>query len=134
VTLQSTKDDGIAVPSTFTDYDDASTRISDPAPPLRSLFSNNSGWDMQTSRHSLTLGRELHLARRRLQPREKTSPHLSSASADCPGSSHQLPVNPKGGHSGNCSNHSLHDCMLRRWSDHGLGINLCLARAWPRPK
>jgi hypothetical protein len=70
----------------------------------------------------------------RLQPWERTPPRPSSASAKCPSSSHQLPVNLVGGHSDNFSKHSLHDCMTRRRSDHGLGRNLRLARAWPRPR
>jgi hypothetical protein len=51
------------------------------APPLWPLFSNNSGWDMHASGHSLTLGRELCIAQRRLQPREKSLPRLMMASA-----------------------------------------------------
>jgi hypothetical protein len=46
------------------------------------------------------------------------SPELDLA--NCPGSSHQLPANPARDHSGNCSNHSLDNCMPRRRSDHGL--------------
>jgi hypothetical protein len=37
----------ISIPSTFNDYDDAHPRIPGTAPPLRSLFLNNSRWDMQ---------------------------------------------------------------------------------------
>jgi hypothetical protein len=56
---------------------------------IRPLFLNNSGWDMQTSRHTLTHGREHRFTWRRLQPWEKISPHPSSASANYLGSSHQ---------------------------------------------
>jgi hypothetical protein len=123
------EDDG--VPSTFTNYDDTRPRIPDTAPPLWSLFSNNPRWDMHAFGRSLTLRRELYLARRWLQPREKTLLHPSMASANYSDSHHHLPMNPTGGHSNNCSNHSLLDCMPRHRSDHGLGRNLCLARAWP---
>jgi hypothetical protein len=75
---------------------------------------------MHMSGHSITLGRKLCLARRWLQPWEKTPLRPSLSSANCPGSSHQLHVNPARDHSGNCSNHSLHKCMPRRRYDHGL--------------
>jgi hypothetical protein len=50
------------VPSTFTNYDDARLGITATAPTRRLLYSNNSGWDVRTSEHRLTLGRELCLA------------------------------------------------------------------------
>jgi hypothetical protein len=64
------------VPSTFTNYDHARPEITTIAPPLWSLFPNNSRWDMHAPGHSLTLGRELRLVRRRLQPRENSPPAL----------------------------------------------------------
>lgn len=71
VTPQSTKDDGTAVSSSFTDYNDARPRIPDSSPPLRSLFSNKLWMGHTTSRHSLTLERELRLARSWLRPQEE---------------------------------------------------------------
>jgi hypothetical protein len=118
MTLQSTEDDGtgpwshLLSPTTMTHTHE-----------YRTLFSNNSGWYMQTSRHSLTLGRELCHTRRRLQPREKTPPRMSSISANCLRSSHQLPMNPAGGHSGDYSK--------------PLTTRLCAqahAQLWPREK
>jgi hypothetical protein len=61
----------------------------DTALPFQSLFSNDSGWDMHASRHNLTLGRELRLARRQLQPWEKTPPRPSLASVYCHGNNSQ---------------------------------------------
>jgi hypothetical protein len=77
-----TGSDGTTVPSTFTNYDDARPRITNIVPPLRSLFPNNSGWDMHVSEPSLTLGREFRLSRRWPQPQEKTLPRLSSTSVN----------------------------------------------------
>jgi hypothetical protein len=86
---------------------------------------------MQTSRHNLTLGRELCLARSRLWLREETLPHPSSVSANCPGSSacYQLPVNATGDHSNYYFDHSQHNCVSRCMPDHGLRRNLYLTRA-----
>ena len=61
VTLQSNRSDRTAVPSTFTDYDDACPGIMATAPPHRLLSSNNSGWDVCMAEDDLTLGREHHL-------------------------------------------------------------------------
>jgi hypothetical protein len=72
---------------------------------------------------TLTPGENSASLEGRLQPWEKTLPRPSSASAKCPSSSHQLPANLAGGHSDNCSKHSLHDCMPRRKSEHGLGLD-----------
>lgn len=122
VTPQSTKDDGTAVSSSFTDYNDARPRIPDSSPPLRSLFSNKLWMGHATSRHSLTLERELCLARSWLRPREElrltqaqSRPTVLAIAHCC-----RLPANPARDHSGYCSDHSLHDCMSRHRPSHGL--------------
>jgi hypothetical protein len=58
--------DGTAIPSTFTNYDDTRPGITGTAPPLRPLYSNNSGWDVLMTEHGLILERKLRLARARL--------------------------------------------------------------------
>jgi hypothetical protein len=111
VTLQSNSTDRTAVPSTFTDYDDACLGITTTAPPCRLQSSNNSGWDVRTTEHGLTLGSKLCLVRSRPQPQSKL--RLARARSRPP-----APKNPVEGHSFNCS---LHDCKPQSRLGHGLG-------------
>jgi hypothetical protein len=62
VTLQSNRERHDHNTITFTNYDDAHAGITTTAPPRRLLSSNNSGWDVRTTEHGLTLRRELRLA------------------------------------------------------------------------
>jgi hypothetical protein len=83
-----TGSDGTTVSSTFSNYDDACLRKTGVAPPTSSIVLEQpwmAGWDVRTSGHGLTLGRELCLTWRRPQPWEKTSSRPSSASVNCPG-------------------------------------------------
>jgi hypothetical protein len=127
-----TGSDEIVVSSTFTNYDDARPVITATAP-LRRLLCSNKLW----------MGRARVWAWS--HPREETPPRPKSASSSGENSAslehslgqlarQQLPVNPVGSHSDKCTNPFVYKCMSRDRLNQGLGRNLCLSWAWPRPR
>jgi hypothetical protein len=81
--------------------------------------------------HSLSLERELHLARSR--PQEGTPPRPSSVSTNCPSLGALNATNSPPISHYYCFDHSQCYHVSRRRPNHGLGRNLRLVRAWPRP-
>jgi hypothetical protein len=117
--------DGTVVLSIFTNYDDARPGITATAP-SRDYCAQTTTDGTCTRLSMVSPSGEGSPPR----PKSSSTSGENSASPDLDFNQlprQQLPVNPSGGHSDNCTNFSLHDCMTRGRLDQGLGRNIHLA-------